>query len=271
MTDLYTGGEYLRQLDSELFAFGYNDSPQLRIEDYEVAYDIDPEASVLSTLALCNSVVSYGYILPRPDEPVFELTERTIEHALHHDRIEPSSNHTLSETACLQAEPRLLRSLSWHDGPEAERLGGRNNVKPAAVYFDNNDEPFAYQKASGLGTAYVWRACTVDTEVARYRLPADCFITIDYPPAEDPRFFYLGHSLVTFEKMPRQATIDLLRFSTLSLGKTVRLEGASTAIERDEKLAEQLPALAETSSDDISLRVQQLLKDGRALHVSRHY
>ena len=271
MTDIHSGGEYLRRLDSELFEFGYNDVPPLRVEDYEVAYDIDPEDSILSTLALCNSVISHGYIVPRSDEPVFELTERTIEHALHHHRIEPSKNHVLSEVACLQAEPRLLRSLSWHDGPQAERLGGRNNVKPAAIFFDNDGEPFAYQKASGHGTAYVWRPCTIDTEGARYRLPADCFITIEYPPADDPRFLYLGRSLIAFEKIPQQATIDLLRFSTLSLNKALRLEGAHTAIERDEKLAEQLPELAEATSNTIGTRVEQLLKDDRALRVSRHY
>ncbi len=271
MTDLYTGGTYLHRLDSELFEFGYNDDPQLHIEDYEKAYDIDPEAAILATLALCNSVISYGHILPKVSDPVFELTERTIEYALCSDRIEPSQDLSLVEHACLEAEPRLLRSLAWHDGPEASRLGARNNTKPAAIFFDSMGEPFAYQKASGLSTAYVWRSCTIDLQHAQYRLPADCFITLTYPPAEDPRLLYQEHSLVAFEAIPQQATIDLLRFSTFGLANTVRLEGARTTVERAQKLAEQLPLIARTSPYGISERVQRLLKSGHALRVRNNY
>jgi hypothetical protein len=271
MTDLYTGGEYLYQLDSELFEFGHGDNPPLNIRDYEESYDIDPEAAILGTLALCNSVISYGHIFPKADEPMFGLTERTIEHALCYDRIEPSKDLSLTEFACLEAEPRLLRSLAWHDGPEADHLGGHNNIKPAAIYFDTSGEPCAYQKASGVSTAYVWRACTVEVQGMRYRLPADCFIHIEYPPADDPRFFYPERSLVAFENMPQQATIDLLRFSTFGIGKALRLDGARTTIERAGKLAEQLPSLARTSPYAIGERVQQLLKDGYALSVSKHY
>lgn len=272
MTDLYTGGEYLHQLDSELFEFGYNDTDQeLRIEKYEESYDIDPEAAILSTLALCNSVISYGHIFPRTDEPAFELTERTLEHALRHDKIEPSKDLVLSEYACLEAELRLLRSLSWHDGPEANHLGGHNNTKPAVIYFDTNGEPCAYQKASGIGTTYVWRPCTIEVQQVRYRLPADCFINIEYPPDNDPRFFYPDRSLVAFDTMPQQATVDLLRFSTFSLDRAIRYEGARATVERAGKLAEQLPSLTRASSYTISDRVHQLLKNDHALSVRHHY
>lgn len=271
MTDLYTGSEYLYQLDSELFTFGHGDANPLDRKEYEASYDIDPEATILETMALCNSVISYGRIFPRPTEPVLELTERTLEHALHHDRIEAMRSRILSDHACLEAELRLLRSLAWHDGPEADHLGGYNNITPAVIYLDAAGDPFAYQKASGHDTAYVWRACTIEVEEARYRLPADCFITIEYPPADDPRFFYRGHSLIAFENMPQLARLDLLRFSTFSIDKALRIEGARTTTVRAGKLAEQLPALARSSSYTISDRVQWLLKNDYALRVSHHY
>lgn len=272
MTDLYTGGTYLHRLDSELFEFGYSGALQeLRVEDYEETYGINPETAILSTLALCNSIINYGSITPKETEPVFELTERTVEYALRHDRIEPSQDLNLDDHACLEAEPRLLRSLAWHDGPEASRLGARNNTKPAAIFFDSMGEPFAYQKASGLSTAYVWRSCTIDLQHARYHLPADCFITLTYPPAEDPRLLYQEHSLVAFEAIPQQASVDLLRFSTFGLANTVRLEGARTTVERAEKLSEQLPLIARTSPYSIGERVQQLLKGGHALSVRNNY
>jgi len=262
MTAIPRGGEYLHALETELYEFGHDDTQRdLVATEYQQAYETDPEASILSTFELCNTVIDYGYIPPKEHAPNFELTERTVNYALQPNKIETSADQTLTEQACLEAELRLLRSLSWHDGPEAEQLGRYNNAKPAAIFFDASGEPFAYQKASGKNTAHVWRSCIVEAHGIQHSLPADCFVSLVYPPAEDPRLLYSGTSLVAFEKFPKEASINVLRFSTFGLAHTLRVDSAYTVITR----------LGSASPQTISNRVDTLLRGGFALPVSHHY
>lgn len=148
------------------------------------------------------------------EPPQFALTEKMLKLANSAHR-PPVAD--FGKIACFAAELRFTRSLARHarQKPVPSRL-------PAAVLFDVNDRPFAYQKADGPATAYTWRSVRIDTEAGPRMIPSEAIISVAYGRwransyADDPRRRHRGKGIIPL-KMHGSAKPDEIYFQRLSL------------------------------------------------------
>jgi hypothetical protein len=183
--------------------------------------------------------------------PSAEITRKTIELADHPNGIppieelsdqdrtslrkeDPTSESLHFETpldaiACLEAEPRLARSL-------AKRYTGQSERYPACILYDAAGEPFAYQKGNGMPLAFTWRDGYIGTSGGPRWVPRDSIIRTLYEPGHDPRDAYAGETLLAI-KNPRIQAAHFLRFTAASwLPATLALEAAESGCERVKSL-----------------------------------
>lgn len=112
---------------------------------------------------------------------------------------------------CFQTELRFVRSLDRHQ--ESKTAANR---LPAAVLYDDESQPFAYQKADGHPTAYAWRSATVKTTAGPRWVPEGSIVEVAYGTAQkngvyqaDPRHEYRGSGLVSLSgaKLPDEVML----------------------------------------------------------------
>lgn len=262
---LLRDASYLHHLDGELFDIGFDHDNYLPIHFYEEGYLADPEAWIQGSFVLSGHLSAQNLPDISSTDMRFQLTAQSVAYAQmpHHA---PLSAYQIEDIGCLEMEPRLLRSLSWHEAPTYSREIPETQ-RPAMILFGSDGEPCGYRKASGNPHAYIWRDAVVATESGAFCVPEDSFIAMNYAPGEDPREWYAGTSLISFENIRLPQSIDFLRFSTASLSTTIMVRGAYSTVNRAPKLSENIAELKNFSPQYIGERVQSLLKQERALRV----
>lgn len=204
--EAYAGGEVLYEsLEERAWSIATYSLAETIYSDFEYANRIaNSPANALQTLG-----------------PVFELTQRAMETAASDNRIEAVGAYMeMLEDGCLEAEPRLARSLNRHARPRPNT----NDYPVAVVLYDTQGEPYAYQKTSGHQTAYAWRSAQVPTQDGEKYVPGDSFLKVNFGESE-PREAYRGDRLglvaLTSQLFIPQ-TIELVRFSRNVLPEDVR-------------------------------------------------
>ncbi|MGF7228802.1 MAG: hypothetical protein ACQR33_02340 [Candidatus Saccharibacteria bacterium] len=260
---------YLYRLDTELYRAGEDADVRMALASLEKEYMADPERWITESLNISAELTTFDTTHMTADEADFPLTRKSLAfaHAKRKAPI-PAGDYYLGDIACIEAELRVLRSLSWHEKmPHVEDIDVCH--KPASILFDAAGKPCGYQKASGLPLTYIWRNSDVRTEAGVYRLPADSFVELIYAIGEDPRECYVGKSLIALENARLPQDITFLRFSTASLTIAIQTRGANAVADRAPKLYENVNELAQFEPRLIGNRVRKLLKQERAIRVGQ--
>lgn len=259
---------YLHRLDDELYRVGFGRGNMQSLEFYEQGYTDSPDGWIEASFLLSNCVATLDTLAAKDTDIRFPLTQQTVAYAQRSRRPDFTAGDDIGDFACLEMEPRLLRSLSWHEQtPFTNEIADKH--KPATILFGVDGEPCGYQKASGNAHAYIWRDSDISTETGVFSVAKDSFIQLSYYTGEDPREHYPGTGLIALEQAQPPLTIDFLRFSTACLTTSLRVNGANTAAYREPKLSANVPEMSIFSSISIGDRVQHLLKQERALRVTR--
>ena len=262
-------GRYLHELDADLCAVSHNILIQEEVGHYKERYVTDPEHAINATLTLANTILDYTIVgdVRSTTSPHFALTRKVLRH-IDDEELIGISEVDISNGACLEAELRLLRSL-WLQEPHPRPREGRRDYMPAAILTDINGEPCAYQKSSGVPSAYFWRESVMRTDNGPCIVPADCFVSLNFEPGEDPRHRYSDMDLLHYERITLSSDAEFLRFSTASLRASVRLRGAVIASKRYGRLRTHLPEMRTFSAERIGERVRALILSDKALRVKR--
>jgi hypothetical protein len=171
--------------------------------------------------------------------PVFAITEQMLAMAACPYR-PPSGNY--KRLGCFSAELRFSRSLKRHTRSEKIDSGRL----PAAVLYDANGRPFAYQKADGIPTAYTWRPARIDTKAGPRQIPSEALISIAYGKwhgngyAADPRRGRKGEGITPLwlRDCPVPDEVYFQRSSLNCVPLLVRQVSLSSAILQNLRLAE---------------------------------
>lgn len=211
----------LHRLHTELSTYTERPLPLESIDHYDQAACLD--WSTLWDLMTDSFERAHAVTLfpsPQRRRPHYGLTRRALETAgLDNVWI------AFSGSVCLRAELRLLRSLTFHANPSS----GAADHTPAAILFDVNREPFAYQKATGMPLAYAWRESHIETAAGLRLIPQDAFFDVRYPQGQNPLENYRGTGLVSLIDGPMPSNAFLQRFSATCLGPRLARSGYELA------------------------------------------
>lgn len=177
-------------------------------------------------------------------------------------------NGSVDAFACYGSELRFERSLAWLETGEAPMSAHR----PAVVLYDVEDRPCAFQKASGLPTAYVWRDCVMPTEEGEQWVPAGMIVAPRYTtdPNEDlgpgPQVDHPGKGLISLrDEIPIK--VELLRPSTAYLPGALRRSYLKVGVLETYKLAVNLSATCRLTDKSVGKRVGRLLRQNPDIAV----
>jgi hypothetical protein len=133
-----------------------------------------------------------------PIEPrgaVCDLTARTLALTAFAGEPDQLTFDRVLDNCCFGAELKFVHNLQInHSGKRPE--SGRN---AALVLLDNDDEPFAYQKAYGHPYAFAWRNSRIRTQAGLRQVPAGAILRPLYNQGSDappPHVEYAGKGLV---------------------------------------------------------------------------
>jgi hypothetical protein len=229
------------------------------------------------TFTLANAVVKNFTEAQEP--PLTALGRVAIDTAKLPSR--PYVIDDIGDEACFQAELRLQRSLAF----DLNKLNSPNTKDPSpseashgasAVVFDAEGEPFAYQKASGIPSAYAWCDGVLNTESGQFFIPGSSFFGLDYDTeADDPCNNYAGAGLVSLEHAPQPNAVHFMRFATNLLPSAVARAAHRQVIEEAEifgrphlfKLEDNIPAADAMTPEAIRDDVYELLRRGAAKDI----
>lgn len=256
----YEMGSFVYEQSHELFA--HTSHPYVdpkTVYDYIEDFTHQPEEQINSLFEKCKLVVRQpvSNIVP----PQLPLTKRAYDFGVVTEPKAQISSAELSQHICLEAEPRLWRSITLL---QRER---RARELPAAILFDIDDEPCGYQKHNGAPAAYFWRDAIVSTDAGNRMVPGDSFINFDYPPDGDPRLAYSALDLVALRKTLPTKNMSFMRFSSANLPTDIREEAFGCVIAGQEGLAEYEDETITFTPEDVRDAVVSFLKDGKAYLV----
>lgn len=174
--------------------------------------------------ALCTSttLVEKQDTNPDRDHMKFTLTQRALGFAA---TCPPELYPTIGEpihTACLESELFFARSLAWHGSQNTTQT----DHQAALVLRDTQGRPFAYQKASGLPTAYTWREATIAAAQKNVRVPAGAIIRYVYDEEmanTGPAYIdYVGTGLAAPADLQPPRDVEFIRLTIESLPTVLR-------------------------------------------------
>lgn len=251
--------------------------PKFQEEHRELVGSVDDLRYSMRTVAATSDWIGYAFELSRElltsdhtfpvlPPPEFELTRRTLEFAAKRGTPEmPLHEPKMDNVICPEIELRFERSLAWYEsGAEPVR-----SHKAAAVLFDAAGEPFAYQKSSGLSTAFVWRGTHFDTAAGRRWLPAGSIVRPvyhEYAQGAGPQWTNTGVGLTGLRR-PRLDDVVFVRFSTCLLPSDLRKPFLRLGVQQTEKLEDDLTPAVELDERTVASRVAALMKGKQFLLV----
>ena len=267
MSDLYLRGvvlPYLFELNQDLAR--HQENQPFCVEENEDVFRQLAVMRLAAGLAIGAFSNSAGLLAnPAPDrhpqESAYRLTRLTGKLLATHSGVQPAPSLVndpvdyIGQTACFEAELRLMRSLDFHTSPAIINPCHR----PAIIYFDARDQPYAYEKASGNPIAYAWRDARISTANGPCWVPANSFLAMQYA---DKRLVeeHTGARLIALHN-PNLKQVDFLRFSTHCLPQLIRrclsVYGASNA--QTSKLNQNITAANQFTPEHVAHRAYRLL------------
>lgn len=173
---------------------------------------------------------------------------------------------------CLQEELLHARSLRWHKY-SSQRKPNPDHL-PAAVLFDTQGQPFAYQKSLGEpNTAITWRRTTFGTQAGTRIVPADSLIRLVYddstetPNEAGPAYAYRGLGLIAIHEKSGPLDVEFIRLTNHKLPPTIREAAFRGGTLQESALLEDHFAATRLTGAKVRRLVFTLLKRGKATTV----
>jgi hypothetical protein len=243
LADLHQELQELRQTEDTIGTYPYFDDPYFDDAFYAVHETVRQ---------LMDNGVLY---LPPEGSCEFEFTQRVLQLVEAERRVQPFTEDDLDNIVCVQAELRLMRSLEFDEsGFEIEKPLG------SIILFDAYGEPYAYEKSSGIRSAYAWREAEVPTQYGVQWVPKDCFLDVQYSD-EDGSADYAPRERLLVPPHRTVENIKFLRFSTAGLPLEVREQAArlATGSSTNDKLRDNMIEAVSFIPRQVGERVCRLL------------
>lgn len=270
VTEISPVAQKLYDLHAELDEFSMVPVLDGDPEQYESVYAAAPTVINHDLYFLVDhALLGASYIIMHPmtsyRSPEHELTQRAIR-AAYNDRT--PKFHKYHEDLCLGAELKVVHNLGLN-------LKGRgpSHDRAAAVLFDVDGNPFAYNKSVGQSTALAWREATLETTEGHKVIPAGMFFRIGYGRngvnSVQEEMGGSGDYVVSLEKAPPPTDVKLLRFSAFLIDRELA-ECAyinATGPECYTEYKSSVQRALDTRLGDIAEQNLTLLRDGHASSV----
>jgi len=256
----YEMGTFIHDHSTELLAHTSHPYVDVNtIHDYIRSFAVEPQEQINAIFEKCKLVVRQPVAATTP--AMLPLTKRSYKFGTETGLKAAVTSADLSQTVCLEAEPRLWRSISM------QQSGRRSRALPAAILFDTDNEPCGYQKHNGNATAYFWRDATIPTTNGDRLVPGDAFVDLNYPLEADPRHDFSAMGLVALRRVLPTQGLNFMRFSTTNFSPDIRQEAFASVIAGQQNLAAHEHDTVTFAPEDVRDAVMGLLKDGLA-HIT---
>lgn len=205
--------------------------------------------------------------------PRFKFTRHMLELALRLGTASMPDEAIARDLGCPRAELHFASSLAWHDRRQTdEDRASSQNHRSAAIHFNTEDRPFAYEKASGLTTAFVWRSSYYRSQAGLRWLPASSIVHFVYDAKSEAASHglgtkYPGKGLLDLRDATPALDVQFVRLGASLLPKIIREALLDQGIKARANLAPHRETARKITGRRVAWHVRRLMLQGKAVSI----